>query len=219
MNAEELFDRAYGLLKRTLRVVRLHIRNLFATGRRKKKLRLFSDQPLRLHVGCGPILLGDWVNLDIDGHPDIYVDLTRRLPFGDGSVSHVFSEHVIEHLSLEEASHCFEEFARVLAKGGVVRVATIDLDHVISKYQRDWQNQKWLKTDGQDIRTRTQMLNASFYRWGHRFIYNEEELRILLLSAGFSVVTRRAWGESDIQLLQGLERREESTLIMEAGKA
>jgi len=39
----------------------------------------------------------------------------------------------------------------------VVRIATIDLDHVIRKYQRDWQNQKWLKTDGQDIRTRTQI--------------------------------------------------------------
>jgi len=64
-----------------------------------------------------------------------------------------------------------------------------------------------------------QVLNASFCKWRHKFIYNEEELRAQLLSAGFSVVTRRAWGESDIQLLQGLERREESTLIMEAGKA
>jgi predicted SAM-dependent methyltransferase len=169
-------------------------------------------------VGCGPILLSDWVNLDIDGHPDIYVDLTRRLPFRDGSVSHVFSEAVIEHLSLEEAFHCMRELARILTKDGTIRIATVDLDHVIRKYDGDWQNQKWLSTDGRDIHTRVQMLNASFYRWGHRFIFNEEELRILLLSAGFSVVTRRAYGESDIRLLQGLERREDCTLIMEAGK-
>jgi len=137
MNAEELVDRVSGLLKPTMRTVRLRIRNLFATRRRKKKLRLFSDQPLRLHVGCGPILLGDWVNVDIDGHPDIYVDLTRRLPFGDGSVSHVFSEAVIEHLSLEEGFHCMRELARILTKDGTIRIATVDLDHMIRKYDGD----------------------------------------------------------------------------------
>jgi len=218
MSAEDLSDKVYDLFKRNLRIARLCLRNLLATGRRRKKLRAFSDQPLRLHVGCGPVLMNDWVNLDIDSHPDIFVDLTRGLPFRDGSVSLVFSEHVIEHLSLEEASYCMKEFARVVAKDGTVRIATPDLDYVISKYHGDWKDQKWLSTDGQDIHTRAQMLNAGFYRWGHKFIYNEEELRLLLLSAGFATVTRRTWGESDLPILRNLERRQDSKLIMEASK-
>ncbi len=218
MSVEYLIGRAYGLFKRNLRIVRLRLRNLLATGRRRRKLRAFSDQSLKLHAGCGPVLMSDWVNLDIDGRPDMFVDLARKLPFRDGSADLVFSEHVIEHLSLEEASFCIKEFARVLKKGGTARIATVDLDYIIGKYQGDWKDQSWLSTDGKDIHTRTQMLNASFYRWGHKFIFSEEELRHLLLSANFKTVTRKTWGESDSPSLCNLERRADSMLIIEARK-
>lgn len=218
MFAEYLLDRAYDLFKRNLRIVRLFLMNLLTARRRRDRLRTFSGQPLRLHFGCGPVLMSDWVNLDIDGHPDIFVDLTKGLPFRDSSASLVFSEHVIEHLSLEEASFCIKELARVLAKDGTVRIATVDLDHIISKYHGDWEDQKWVSTDGKDIHTRAQMLNACFYRWGHRFIFNEEELRLLLISAGFTTVQRKAWGESDLPTLSNLERRADSKLIIEARK-
>jgi len=218
MSAEYLLDEAYGLFKCILRIVRLHLRNLLAIRRRRKRLRASSGQPLRLHVGCGPVLMRDWINIDIDGHPDIFVDLTKKLPFRDGSVDLVFSEHVIEHLTAEEASFCMKEFARVLTKNGTARIATVDLDYVVGKYHDDWKDQTWLSTDGKDIRTRAQMLNACFHRWGHKYIFNEEELRLLLLSADFTTVTRKTWGESDLPHLRNLERREDSKLIIEARK-
>jgi predicted SAM-dependent methyltransferase len=218
MPVEYVLDKTCDLFKRYLRIVKLFLRNWLATNRRRKKLRAFSDKPLRLHVGCGPVVMSEWVNLDIDGRPDIFVDLTRRLPFGDGSVGFVFSEHVIEHLSLAEASYSMKEFARVLAKDGVIRIATVDLDQVISKYHGDWADQRWLSTDGQNIHTRAQMLNAIFYQWGHKFIYNEEELRFLLQSSKFTLIARKTWGNSDLPILCNLERREDSKLIIEARK-
>jgi hypothetical protein len=62
------------------------------------------------------------------------------------------------------------------------------------------------------------MLNAIFYQWGHKFIYNEEELRFLLQSSKFTLIARKTWGNSDLPILCNLERREDSKLIIEARK-
>ena len=60
-----------------------------------------ESRPLRLHLGSGGHPLEGWVNVDVVGMgPDLHWDLTRRLPFPDGSAQAVFLEHVCEHFPL-----------------------------------------------------------------------------------------------------------------------
>jgi predicted SAM-dependent methyltransferase len=62
------------------------------------------------------------------------------------------------------------------------------------------------------------MFNISFYSWGHKYIYNEEDLRNQLSKAGFRQISRCELGSSTHPELCNLETREESKLILEAVK-
>lgn len=50
------------------------------------------------------------------------------LPFADGEVDFVYAEHFFEHLFLDEAMALLREIQRVLAPGGVLRIASPDAD-------------------------------------------------------------------------------------------
>lgn len=51
-----------------------------------------------------------------------------RLPFADGEVGFIYAEHFFEHLFLDEVIALLRETHRVLAPGGVVRIASPDAD-------------------------------------------------------------------------------------------
>jgi hypothetical protein len=51
-----------------------------------------------------------------------------------------------------------------------------------------------------------QILNDYLRLWGHRYVYDEEDLAAKLHGAGFDQVVRVAPGESGHEALRGLER-------------
>ena len=63
------------------------------------------------------------------------------------------------------------------------------------------------------------MMNIAFRWWGHRHLYNREELERALKVAGFTNIRFNASGQSQHPLLRGLETRLDSKLIAEAVKA
>lgn len=119
--------------------------------------------PLRLHLGCGPIVVAGWENLDkspnvilarmtplrkllhrvgvvsdeqAQGFPPgvKFVDLSRRLPYRDESVDAIYSGHLIEHMSPTNAGAMLAECRRVLRPGGRIRFSTPDLRETIDQY-------------------------------------------------------------------------------------
>ncbi|MGH7742301.1 MAG: class I SAM-dependent methyltransferase, partial [Candidatus Eiseniibacteriota bacterium] len=78
------------------------------------------------------------MNLDLGPAADVQADVTRGLPYENGSVRGVFSEHFIEHLTQAQGASFFRECRRVLENGGRVRVATPDLDFLVDVYSTDW---------------------------------------------------------------------------------
>ena len=52
-------------------------------------------------------------------------DLTKRLPFDDGSVDAVYSSHFFEHIYYSDAGAILKECHRVLRPGGVLRLAAL----------------------------------------------------------------------------------------------
>lgn len=71
---------------------------------------------IKLNVGCGGNILEGWRNHDMD------MDITKSLPFEDGSVEFILAEHVVEHISAPDALRFFQEAYRILEPGGVLRV-------------------------------------------------------------------------------------------------
>lgn len=173
---------------------------------------LASTPESKLHIGAGPVHIDGWLNTDLIAG-DIYLDLTRPLPFADATFAFAFGEHVIEHLSDRTAQALMGELRRTLRPGGTLRLTTPDLHKVIALYED--RNPVLSRADyaryldrqtGRPHERGCQVLNDYMRLWGHRWIYDEEDLRARLIQAGFSHVVRREAGESEHPPLRGLER-------------
>ena len=171
----------------------------------------------RLHLGCGPNHLEGWVNIDVDEarDPDLVHDLSKGLPFEDGSADLVYSEHFFEHLTLREGLALLRECKRVLRSGGVLRIAMPDLESTVHAYLHGWRDQVWVN-DFPQLDSAAHMLNMGLREWGHQYVYDFADLTMRLRTLGFDSVRRGGWGQSNIQEFVGLETREDSLLIVEA---
>lgn len=184
------------------------------------KIRKFKKmEEIKLNIGCGSVKFTNWINIDMEPNADLILDIRKGLPFEDNSVDFIYNEHFIEHLTSEEGKNAVEEFYRTLKNGGVLRIATPDLDYVIKKYTKDWKNQDWLSWPSfKFIDTRGQMINISFREWGHKYLYNEEDLTFLLKKSGFKNIRKQNLNESNYSEVSGRETRKDSKLILEAEK-
>lgn len=95
-----------------------------------------------INLGCGGVRPEGWENYDSSlnslmqslpvirsivkklnrsveyERPAKYMDLRRKWPFDDSSVSVVYASHVLEHLRLHDAQHFLSEAFRSLIDGG-----------------------------------------------------------------------------------------------------
>jgi predicted SAM-dependent methyltransferase len=170
----------------------------------------------RLHLGSGGRILPGWANVDMGGQPGtICWDLRNPLPLAAGAVRLVYSEHFIEHVTLEAAGQLFRHVRQVMARGGVLRVSTPDLRRLAEDYLSGHLVQ--MPHGGWFPATLCRMVNEGMRLWGHVFLYDEPELIGLLAESGFSDVRRVAWGESEVAELRALESRPDfGDLIVEA---
>ena len=174
---------------------------------------------LKLNIGCGKVKFPEWINIDIEPGADLVVDLRYGLPIEDNSADFIYNEHFIEHLKFEDGEKAIKELYRVLKKGGILRIATPDLDYLVKKYLNDWKNQDWLTwPEFEHINTKGLMINISMRDWGHEYLYNEEDLRNLIKKAGFKRITKHKLNESRYSELSNRETRKDSKLILEAEK-
>jgi predicted SAM-dependent methyltransferase len=191
-------------------------------ARAQRTLRRF-DPPYKINAGCGGSRFAGWVNIDNNKawkNVDIYWDLSQGLPAADASCSLIYSEHVLEHLSLQQGLNLLRDCHRALLPGGILRTAMPSLDDMIEKSAGGrWRDQVWLhEPQWQFIDSRAEMFNIMFRWWGHQWIYDRNELHRRLHEAGFEKLRDVAWGESEVECLRGRETRPSSLLICEAEK-
>jgi predicted SAM-dependent methyltransferase len=159
---------------------------------------------VQLHLGCGPLILADWINIDNQPYAgiDFRWDLARGIPFR--SARYVFAEHFIEHLSYQQGADFARGCRAALRDDGILRLSTPNLDWV---WRIAYQPPAWTNDD--DALRDCFVLNRAFRGWGHQFLYNLTTLTALLQNAGFAHVRALQYGQSDTPPLAGLERHEQ----------
>lgn len=116
-----------------------------------------------LNLACGAKVshTGDWTNVD-QGSPirgALKMNILDGLDFPDYTFDVVYASHFVEHLDLEQLDNVFKEVFRILKPSGVFRVATPDLEELVSSYmkylvrlksnpiQQDEEKYDWIRTE------------------------------------------------------------------------
>lgn len=192
-------------------------------------------------VGCREFLHPGWLNTDLarlkgpDGSSThagglfqiggaLYFEhnATQPFPLPDNLFAVITSEHFIEHVMPAEAIAWLTEMHRILAPGGLLRVSTPDLAIYCSGYLDP--EQRFFKEHAEVLDqviaeevpdSRAWMVNQIFYGYGHRFIYDYDEIVRSFAAAGFdpSRAQQAAFREGMIPEVAALDledRRDES---------
>jgi len=173
-----------------------------------------------LNVGAGDWPLPGFLNLDRAPGADVRLDAALSLPFRTSAVDAIYCEHFLEHLSQAEGAAFLRECRRVLRPQGVLRVVTPDLAGLVRQYwSPHWRDAEWDRHGYDWLATPCEMLNLALRAWGHRWVYDEEELVRLARLAGLTPCRRYEPGQSQTPALRGLEHRGGPQLIVEFVKA
>lgn len=182
---------AYGAARRASRKMR---------SRRMIAALLDSGEPIKLDIGGGN-RRGEhgWLTLDTAEGCDLYCDLTEGIPFPDNSVAQLYSSHLLEHLSVQEALAVLHECRRVLIPGGQISVTVPDARLYVDIYLGkksggsaifDWE-------PGLNPSTAIDALNYVAYMAGeHRQLFDVDQLVWILSAAGFADARPRAFDSS-----------------------
>ena len=107
--------------------------------------------PQMLNLGCGHRFHPAWVNVDIvPATPEVTRwDVVRGIPFPDQHFDVVYHSHMIEHLRRSDVPGFLRECHRALKPGGIMRVATPDLERLCAVYLEelrasDAANHEWM---------------------------------------------------------------------------
>lgn len=223
-------------LKRALKVSPYGIYEYFRDNR-NNKLRddksdlIFKDylsisDIKKLHIGCGDNFLDGWLNTDLNSSDRVgYLDAGKPFIFKDESFDFIFSEHLFEHLDVEQQINMLKESLRVLKGNGVLRIATPSLDFLNDLYNTpkipenefyiNWAINRLpglqpVKNKVNDVDVHQNYIINHFYKaWGHKMIHNYKSLESLALQIGFSEVKKGSVGVSEINELRKIERHGE----------
>jgi predicted SAM-dependent methyltransferase len=144
-----------------------------------------SDR-LYVHLGCGTKRIAGMLNCDgnLLRKPDIWLDLTRPLPFPTGSVAVAYSSHTLEHLFPEQALRLLGEIRRVLRADGVARIAVPDMSYAL-EIARGEARCPWPRKFDDPV---AQAINYIFCDGQHKYAYNAAILERFAREAGFTSV-------------------------------
>jgi len=185
----------------------------------------------KLHIGCGANILEGWLNTDLNDNDEniAYLDAGRKFPLTSNSFDFVYSEHLFEHLDINQQLNMLEESIRVLKPGGIVRIATPSLDFLNDLYNNPGKtpNKEYIswatstssylfsvKKNIEDENKFYCYVINNFYRaWGHKLIHNQDSLCGLAIQIGYSECKRVGLNESSHRSLQKVEKH--GTIIPE----
>lgn len=174
--------------------------------------------PIRIYVGCGEDRRKGFLHSDLRKLPGIdYVCKAWEISQHVRNVQEIYSRHMLEHLTADEAIATLSDWYKSLAKGGTVYIVVPNLDYHIHQ----WQNACWTDDELADVRSNASHALSGFWGWQrhcnpnmpdydqsywdvHKSGYNANRLSFVLKKVGYVNVTTQI--KSDIHLIARAEK-------------
>jgi len=178
----------------------------------------------RLHIGCGANLLEGWLNTDFNDKDEkiAFLDAGEEFPLPSESFDYIYSEHLFEHLDVDQQINMLKESLRILKPNGIMRIAMPSLEFLFDLYSspntlenREYVNwyikhSPYLSAVNRLVNDESfhycYIINNFFKAWGHKIIHNFDSLKSLAYQAGFSEIIETVVGNSDFPDLQNIEK-------------
>jgi predicted SAM-dependent methyltransferase len=207
MNLRKILKKSHLYSGLELELGRVHTLFLKLKSRRVVGRYLRGEGVKKLQIGAGPTRMDGWLVTDIDTklrRAAIYLDATKRFPTPDAVFDYVFSEHMIEHVPYAGGRSMLAECFRVLKPGARIRLATPDLDVLLSLKRPPLsavaaEYVAWVADEvigAGAPADAVHVINNQFRNYGHQFLYDERCLRDSLAASGFVEIARVPVGES-----------------------
>jgi predicted SAM-dependent methyltransferase len=186
-----------------------------------------------LQLGCGGNCPTTFINADYDWRPgvDLCWDFKRGLPFPSASISGIFTEHCIEHLSLFEAdfglrgpcAQLITECYRVMRPGAIIRIVVPDAQLYLETYfhRANGDTTKLFpyetaKLDWMPVlHVNRVFYDGRQYSSGHCTMFDFNLLSQLLTECGFRNISRKGFrsGDDPVLLIDTPGRKMESLYV------
>jgi predicted SAM-dependent methyltransferase len=153
----------------------------------KTRFNVIGNFPNKLHLGCGPIRINGFCNIDIAYSPavDILDNVKTLKRFSTEYASEIYACHVLEHFPHSEIPIILKRWHTILKKGGSLRISVPDTDRIVKIYMKNWEH---FQTSGNSPRIGLiyggQLTLYDFHKTGFNFCW----LKYLLENAGFHTI-------------------------------
>lgn len=147
---------------------------------------------IKVHLGCWHRVIPDFIHVDLCDMPHIdHKSGIDHLPFFDNnSVALIYCSHALEYFDRDDARRVLAEWHRVLAPGGILRLAVPDFAALIKVYLQTGELARVLGPLYGKMTITTKNGPATLY---HKSTYDEASLSTLLLENGFTKPQRWNW--------------------------
>jgi SAM-dependent methyltransferase len=147
----------------------------------------------KIHLGCGGRVIPGWKNHDME------VDIRRPLPYPSNSASHILAEHVIEHVTPQQAWKFLEECYRVLKPGGVARICFPDLCRMSENMTDEYRAA--VKAGGHSDGSKSGAIRAAVFSHGHQGAWTLSLMATIMRAVGLTVRSAEPRKSEDIALV------------------
>jgi hypothetical protein len=200
-----------------------HYYGALARNRNFQARRAAVRSKIYLNAGCGSNINPNFINLDYDWAPgiDLCWDLRKELPFREQSLTGIYSEHCLEHLTYDDCFNALLEFKRILTSGGSLRIVVPDAELYLDLYQKYKAGEEvafpYIPTPPPEGFTPLMAINRVFRQPRHLYAYDALTLGQSLKRAGFTDIKRESFMQGrDPKLLIDTPDRAVESLYMEA---
>lgn len=152
-----------------------------------------------LQLGCGDNLLEGWLNTDVaPGYGVTFMDAAQPFPLPDGCMDCVFAEHLAEGMTPSVLGRMLSECRRVLRSGGIVRLTFYSADCLAAILAPCSDADDYIRANtaifsldaagsatGSVATAKVMVANNYIRKMGEAVLHTFEELRDLLMAAGF----------------------------------
>lgn len=184
---------------------------------------LKNNETRKLQIGCGTNFLHGWLNTDLNDTDNVvFLDAGEVFPIESNTFDFIYSEHLFEHLTVNQQLNMLKEGFRVLKKGGIMRIAMPNLEFLFRIYsnpndpvhldyvKHSVSSYPCFKSVHNSIINEEEhyiyVINNFFKAWGHQMIHDFSSIKKLALQCNYSIIRRVKVGESEVPFLQNIEK-------------